>query len=152
MFYFDGRDVSQDLSTCGYSCITTIFVIIVGSIVVIAGILSGFRRFTLGMPLTGSCSGAISAACHALPPEGRLDAGKVVSRSKHRCCKFGRFLQLAVWALAAWQDCSAVDNFPLSDGIVHLQRHFSMACTTLAFFSLDSIWWNASRFKIVQGK
>ena len=54
------------ISTCGYSPIAIITVIILGSIMVLLGILNGFRRYKAGMPLIGSCSAAISAACHAM--------------------------------------------------------------------------------------
>lgn len=60
------------ISTCGYSPIAIIFVIILGSIVVLLGICNGFRKARVGMPLAGSCSAAISAACH--PPEADVDA------------------------------------------------------------------------------
>lgn len=62
-----GREVlSEAISTCGYSCIAIITVIIVGSIMVLFGILTGSRKYKEGMPLIGSCSAAISAACHPL--------------------------------------------------------------------------------------
>ena len=35
-----------------------------GSVVVILGILKGFRNYKPEIPLVGSCSAAISAACH----------------------------------------------------------------------------------------
>ena len=54
------------LSTCGYSCIAIITVIILGSIVVLFGILNGCRKYKEGMSLIGSCSAAISAACHSM--------------------------------------------------------------------------------------
>ena len=60
------------VSTCGYSPIAMIFVIILGSIVVLLGICFGFRKSRGGMPLAGSCSAAISAACH--PPEADVNA------------------------------------------------------------------------------
>ncbi|KAL9073389.1 MAG: hypothetical protein Q9161_003004 [Pseudevernia consocians] len=60
------------ISTCGYSPMAMIFVIILGSIVVLLGICFGFRKSKGGMPLAGSCSAAISAACH--PPEADVDA------------------------------------------------------------------------------
>lgn len=60
------------ISTCGYSPIALMFVIILGSIVVLLGIANGFRTARPGMPLAGSCSAAISAACH--PPETDVDA------------------------------------------------------------------------------
>ena len=60
------------VSTCGYSPIAMIFVIILGSIVVLLGISNGFRKARVGMPLAGSCSAAISAACH--PPKTDVNA------------------------------------------------------------------------------
>ena len=60
------------LSTCGYSPMAMIFVIILGSIIVLLGIGFGFRKSRSGMPLAGSCSAAISAACH--PPEADVNA------------------------------------------------------------------------------
>ena len=62
----------DSLSTVGYSCIAIITVIILGSIVVALGILNGFRKYRPGMPLVGSCSAAISAACHQ--PREDVDA------------------------------------------------------------------------------
>ena len=64
---FDGkgrRDSSDSISTIGYSCIAIFFSVVLGSLAVIAGILNGFRRYDAGIPLVGSCSAAISAACH----------------------------------------------------------------------------------------
>ena len=63
---------NSGISTCGYSPIALIFVIILGSIVVLLGIANGFRKVRVGMPLAGSCSAAISAACH--PPTADVDA------------------------------------------------------------------------------
>lgn len=59
------------ISTCGYSPIAMIFVIILGFIVVLLGISNGFRKARIGMPFAGSCSAAISAACH--PPKAEVD-------------------------------------------------------------------------------
>lgn len=53
----------NSISTVGYSCIAIITVILLGSIVVLIGILMGLRRYKPGIPLAGSCSAAISAAC-----------------------------------------------------------------------------------------
>ena len=53
------------ISTCGYSPIAIIFVIVCGFLVVLLGAANGFRKTKSGMPLAGSCSAAISAACHA---------------------------------------------------------------------------------------
>lgn len=82
-------------STGGYSCIAIISVIILGSITVILGILMGSRKYKEGMPLIGSCSAAISAACH--PPEEDVDAsllplwGAVDSDQKIGHCCFTSF-------------------------------------------------------------
>ena len=53
-----------EISNLGYSCIAIITVISLGGIIVLIGILHGFRRYNPGLPLAGSCSAAISAACH----------------------------------------------------------------------------------------
>lgn len=66
------EDTTNAISTVGYSNIAIITVIILGSVVVALGILNGFRRYKPGMPLAGSCSAAISAACH--PPSDDTDA------------------------------------------------------------------------------
>lgn len=55
----------------GYSCIAIITVILLGAVMILLGLLNGFRRYQ-GMPLAGSCSAAISAACHR--PEEDVDA------------------------------------------------------------------------------
>ena len=57
-------DTENSISTVGYSCIAIFFGIIVGVVAVTTGILNGFRRYRSGIPLVGSCSAAISAACH----------------------------------------------------------------------------------------
>ena len=61
-----GTDVPNvSISACGYSPIAIIFVIVFGFLVVLLGVTNGFRKTKGGMPLAGSCSAAISAACHA---------------------------------------------------------------------------------------
>ena len=62
--YTGAVDDGASVSTVGYSCIAIITVITLGSVVVLIGILMGFRRYKPGIPLAGSCSAAISAACH----------------------------------------------------------------------------------------
>jgi hypothetical protein len=57
-------DDSASISTVGYSCIAIFFAIIVGVVAVTTGVLNGFRRFNARIPLVGSCTAAISAACH----------------------------------------------------------------------------------------
>lgn len=67
----DGKSVLKEISTCGYSPIAIVFVIALGSIVMLVGAINGLRRLKVGVPLAGSCSAAISAACH--PPQGDLN-------------------------------------------------------------------------------
>ncbi|PLB49785.1 hypothetical protein P170DRAFT_510249 [Aspergillus steynii IBT 23096] len=58
------RDRSQDLITCGFSPVAIVSA--VGVAAAIAIIVSGLacRRLASGMPIAGSCSLAIAAACH----------------------------------------------------------------------------------------
>ena len=90
------EDVYSAISTLGYSCIAIITVIALGGIVVLIGILHGFRRYKPGMPLAGSCSAAISAACHR--PNEDVDApykpvmwGAVESKDPIGHCCFTSF-------------------------------------------------------------
>lgn len=69
--------------TCGFSPFAMIFVIIAGAVIVIGVVLLSLRRFDGDIPLVGSCSAAISAACHGPPWEedgfwmGKLQWGVV---------------------------------------------------------------------------
>lgn len=93
----EGEEVQDaSISTCGYSCIAIITVIILGSIMVLLGILNGFRRYKAGMPLIGSCSAAISAACHAMRKDSDAALlpvmwGAVESQGKVGHCCFSSF-------------------------------------------------------------
>ena len=66
-------DLSNSFSSCGYSAYALAITIIIGSAMLLALVANGFRRLDSTMPLAGSCSLAISAACHR-PPEDS-DAG-----------------------------------------------------------------------------
>ena len=69
----DGTESAEEsISTCGYSNIAIIFVISLGLCLVVCPLLLGFRRLDGIAPNVGSCSAAISAACH--PPEADVDA------------------------------------------------------------------------------
>lgn len=69
----DDREVADSsVSSCGYSNIALVFVIGLGSLLVMSALTFGSRRFCTVMPLARSCSAAISAACH--PPETDTDA------------------------------------------------------------------------------
>ena len=64
-------DPSRSFSSCGYSAYALAITIIVGSVLVLLLIANGFRQLDpTMMRLAGSCSLAISAACHR-PPEDR---------------------------------------------------------------------------------
>ncbi|KAL8728643.1 MAG: hypothetical protein Q9166_005258 [cf. Caloplaca sp. 2 TL-2023] len=65
---YDGKFLREAIKSCGYSPRAILTTICVGAVVIIFGIANGFRRYKPGIPLVGSCSAAISAACH--PPEG----------------------------------------------------------------------------------
>ncbi len=69
--YDDSGDLDEynSISTVGYSCISIFCALILGSIAVLGGILNGFRRYNDCIPLVGSCSAAISAACHRPPDD-----------------------------------------------------------------------------------
>lgn len=56
------------ISTCGYSPIAIMLTMVIGSCLTVFMVVLGLRRYKPGMPMVGSCSAAISAACH-----GRLD-------------------------------------------------------------------------------
>ncbi|KAL4875254.1 hypothetical protein BJY04DRAFT_224224 [Aspergillus karnatakaensis] len=57
------RDASSDAMTLGYSPPAVVTVICVGSLLPAALVWVGLRKFKSGMPVAGSCSLAIAAAC-----------------------------------------------------------------------------------------
>ena len=68
-------DVPRSTSTCGYSLIAIFFVLVVLIIIIWFVAMTAFRTSKSGMPLMGSCSAAISAACH--PPDDDTEASKL---------------------------------------------------------------------------
>ncbi|MCJ1432073.1 hypothetical protein MMC27_001429 [Xylographa pallens] len=68
----DNIVLSDSFATCGWSSIAIIFVLVVGSLVMLVTMAMGFRTFRGTMPLSGGHSAVISAACH--PPESDADA------------------------------------------------------------------------------
>lgn len=73
---------SVAVATCGFSPFAMCAVLVAGAIIIIFAICLGYRRFDGSMPLVGSCSTAISAACHAAPwdiqaPTNALQWGSV---------------------------------------------------------------------------
>jgi hypothetical protein len=75
-------------ASCGYSPIAIFTVIIVGALMAIAVVGLGFVPLRPGMSLAGSCSVAISAACHL--DEAERDEGELVARKKLQWGVVGR--------------------------------------------------------------
>ncbi|KAH7383464.1 hypothetical protein BKA64DRAFT_582563, partial [Cadophora sp. MPI-SDFR-AT-0126] len=91
-------DTSQSILTCGFSCIALIFLVGIGWLVLIAGVGMGLRRYNGGMPLAGSCSAALSAACHPPPDEHDVALAPVkwgvvsISQGVGHCALSGRYV------------------------------------------------------------
>ena len=68
------EDTDNSVSTVGCSSMAIITFIPLATVVLLLSVLTGFRRYPPGVPLAGSCSAAISAACHR--PEGDTDAAE----------------------------------------------------------------------------
>lgn len=65
-FYVQGNqlaDGTRNSYECGYSLLADILAICLGSLLVLALVAMSFRKLDPGMPLVGSCSIAIAAAC-----------------------------------------------------------------------------------------
>lgn len=99
-------EISDSILTCGFSCIALIDFIATGWLVVLAGIGLGLRRYRGGMPLAGSCSAAISAACHSSAEEA--DAALVpvkwgvvsIEKGVGHCALSGRYVSPPItWRL-----------------------------------------------------
>lgn len=73
------RDDSETVTSCGWSPLGVVFVIVAGVIMIAFLLASGWRRLRFGgIPVAGSCSAAISAACH--PGTYEKDAWKMPLR------------------------------------------------------------------------
>ena len=101
VFFPSGElDCLNSIATIGHSVVPLLFVLILGSVTVAVGFLNGRRRYRPGIPLAGSCSAAISAACHA--PDEDVDAVE-------SCCCGASFLlsrRMELWdtaLLQAWK-------------------------------------------------
>lgn len=64
---------NMDYMTCGYSPIAMLIVIIIGVLMILVACGSGWMMLPSAMPVAGSCSAAISAACHSRYFEERDD-------------------------------------------------------------------------------
>ncbi|KAE9399621.1 hypothetical protein BT96DRAFT_820335 [Gymnopus androsaceus JB14] len=75
--YWDGNDVDIENSiiSCGFSPLGMIFTSIVAASLILSALAVGyFKHLDCDIPLAGSCSAAIAAACH--PPEDGSDCLK----------------------------------------------------------------------------
>jgi hypothetical protein len=63
-----------DYMNCGYSPIAILAVIVLGCVMLIIAIVLGRFRYKTPMPVSGSCSASISAACHMPETERREQA------------------------------------------------------------------------------
>lgn len=52
------------IATCGFSPLAQIMVLIFGAALIVVSVIIGRRKYDSSMPLAGSCSAAIAAACH----------------------------------------------------------------------------------------
>lgn len=63
-FASSGSTEMRSFASCGYSPIAIIFGLGLAGLMLIVIVLNGFRRIVFEIPPVGSCSTAISAACH----------------------------------------------------------------------------------------
>jgi hypothetical protein len=75
----DARSYEVGTRTCGYSPVAMLTVIILGFLMLVGIVGFGFLPYKQGMPLAGSCSLAISAACH---PGQHLEDDTVLSEQE----------------------------------------------------------------------
>ena len=64
------------INTLGYSCIAIIFALILEILAPLTAGGMGYKKFAAETTTVGSCSAAISAACHVL----RLDSEEIVGK------------------------------------------------------------------------
>ena len=62
----------------GYSCIAIIFVLTLGVLALVTAAGIGYKRFAAEITTVGSCSAAISAACHASDAHPEEIVGKKI--------------------------------------------------------------------------
>lgn len=68
------REPANDTTTCGYSPAAIVSTVSVGVAMMACLILMAFKRLKSGMPVAGSCSLAIAAACHPSLSNGENSA------------------------------------------------------------------------------
>ena len=96
------ENLQGTISTAGYSCGAIICTLALAVVALAFAEASGWRRYPGQAPVVGSCSAAMSAACH--PPEGvdrrKLAVGKLQLCSVDGTEGVGRLAFLAVEDLA----------------------------------------------------
>ena len=60
------RETDRDISACGFSPLAILLVLVTLVVTLIVLIIYGVRKVAPGIPSVGTCSWAISAACHPL--------------------------------------------------------------------------------------
>ncbi|KAJ5669760.1 hypothetical protein N7462_010830 [Penicillium macrosclerotiorum] len=88
----DNADQSDRISSLGYESMPIFFSIMVGVVMMLILFSLAFRRFKSVMPLAGSNSAVISAACH-LPKDENLETAAL------RKVRWGQTLSPAPWAM-----------------------------------------------------
>ncbi|PUU77979.1 hypothetical protein B9Z19DRAFT_1127459 [Tuber borchii] len=73
-----GKPTGTMTNAVGYSCIAIIFVLVLGILALMAAAGMGCRPFAAEITAVGSCSAAISAACHAWGEDSEGIVGKKV--------------------------------------------------------------------------
>jgi hypothetical protein len=68
-----GKGMYNFLTTCGYSCIAMILALIVGIVAVFFVLGTAVLPLRSNMPVVGSSSAAISASCHVLAKNKKVD-------------------------------------------------------------------------------
>lgn len=76
LFDMAGNETSERLISCGHSPMAIICTVILVSLLIFLVLILRYKHFRTSMPLAGSCSEIISAACH--PPPGGGDPLKPV--------------------------------------------------------------------------
>ncbi|PUU75533.1 hypothetical protein B9Z19DRAFT_1053764 [Tuber borchii] len=73
-----GRNSLDSISTVGYSCIAIIFVLVLAILALLTAAGMGYKKLSAEITNAGSCSAAISAACHASGADSEEMVGKKV--------------------------------------------------------------------------
>jgi len=73
-----GRETTATTNTVGYSCIHIIFALTLGILATLTAAGVGYKQFAADITTVGSCSAAISAACHTWGTDSEGIEGKKV--------------------------------------------------------------------------